>query len=144
VPAASELFQDLILDHFRRPRGWGVLDAPDRDATRTNPLCGESIHLTVALDGDRVRDIRFEGETCAVARASASMMTQLVTGRSRAEIASLALRLRAILRRGAADDPGLGDLRALAPVARTPARVPCALLAWDTLALTLADVPPNR
>jgi nitrogen fixation NifU-like protein len=133
---------DVILAHHRRPHHRGTLDAPDGVGTRDNPLCGETLTVSVARDGDRVRDIRFDGETCSIGRASASMMTDLVLGLSRDEIAALTARVRALVAGdpSVAADPTLGDLRALAEVRRTPARAACALLAWNALADALTDV----
>jgi nitrogen fixation NifU-like protein len=130
------LYQELILDHYRRPRHKGVLDAPDISATATNPMCGESITVAAMLDGDQLRDVRFTGQTCAIAQASASMMTDLVRGKTRAEMERLVTRLSEMLRgdSSAARDPTLGDLRALSGVARIPVRIPCALLPWRALA----------
>ncbi len=130
------LYQELILDHYRRPRHKGVLDAPDIAATAMNPLCGESITVAATLDGDQLHDVRFTGQTCAIAQASASMMTDLVRGRTRAETEVLVARLAEMLRGDstAARDPALGDLRALSGVARIPVRIPCALLPWRALA----------
>ncbi len=142
----SEQCQELILDHYRRPRNRGTLEAPDREATRANPLCGESMHVSVELDGDRVGDIRCEGNGCSISRASASMMTELVRGRSRAEISALAAGLRQVVRgqRTTETNETLGPLVALGIVSRTPGRIPCALLAWEALDEALADVVSDQ
>jgi len=99
------------------------------------------MHVDVTLDEDRVRDIRFDGDACAIARASASMMTDLVRGRSRAEIEQFITKLKQFVTASpsAPDDSALGPLVALGIVRRTPARVSCALLAWETLSEALAQ-----
>jgi nitrogen fixation NifU-like protein len=129
------LYQDLILDHYRRPRNRGALDDADVEVVMRNPLCSDDIELRLAFDGDRVRAARFTGQGCSISQASASMMTQLVTGKTVAEAAELRERVRRMLLGDAAGaDESLGDLRALSGVARFPARVKCALLPWDALA----------
>ena len=133
------LYQERLLQHYRRPHNRGTLDAPDAAATRTNPLCGESITVAVTLDGDSVGDIRFDGRACSIAQASASMMTEAVRGHTPAQIAALRAQLHQLVTGGPAD-PALGDLLALSGVARVPARAGCALLAWDALADALAAV----
>jgi nitrogen fixation NifU-like protein len=133
---------EVILAHHRRPHHRGVLDAPDGVGTRDNPLCGETLTVSVAVDGDRVREVRFDGESCSIGRASASMMTDLVVGLTRDEVAALTARVRALVSGDPAPaaDPSLGDLRVLAEVRRTPARAACALLAWNALADALGRV----
>jgi nitrogen fixation NifU-like protein len=136
----EEIYQELLLDHFRRPRNAGKLDAPDISVQRLNPLCGDSITLQLAFDGDTITGARFEGVGCAISRASASMMVQRLEGGSRADAIELRARVRAMLmgNKEAAEDSSLGDLRALAGVARLPMRVKCALLAWSALEEGLA------
>jgi len=134
----SAIYQELILDHFRRPRNKGAIEAPGaRTARRKNPLCGDEMTLSIAFDDDgRVSDARFTGHGCSISQASASMLTQAVRGRSRAEVDALVARFRAMMHgdRGAAADESLGELRALSGVARFPSRIPCATLAWSALA----------
>jgi nitrogen fixation NifU-like protein len=129
------LYQDMILDHYRRPRNKG--DIPDADETivMKNPLCGDEITVQLRYDGDTVSDIGFSGRGCSISQASASMMTQLVKGRNLEEIESLRGRFRDMVMgtEDAADDKSLGSLRALSGVSKFPARVKCALLAWDAL-----------
>jgi nitrogen fixation NifU-like protein len=131
----AAMYQDIILDHYRRPRGKGTLDAPDLAAERRNPLCGDEITLQLALDGDVVREARFTGQGCSISQASASMLTQAVRGKTRAEAEAL-LRQFVALAHGnaeAAADKTMGELRALQGVARFPARIRCATLAWGAL-----------
>jgi nitrogen fixation protein NifU and related proteins len=142
----SDVYHEAILDHYRHPRGRGTLADPDSQATKTNPLCGESMRVDVALEDDRIRDVRFEDDACAIARASASMMTELVRGRSRTEIAEFITRLRRFVTANpsAADDPALGPLAAFGVIRRTPARVSCVMLAWETLDQALAHTLSSK
>ena len=133
-PAAlGALYQELILDHYRRPRNRGVLARPDAQAELLNPLCGDEVTLALALDGrGRVTDARFTGTGCSISQASASMLTGLIKGRTLAEVVELEQRFAAMLGgdAAAARDPTLGDLRALAGVARIAVRAKCAMLPW--------------
>ena len=133
---SESLYQDLILDHYRRPRNRGAMEGADVEVVMRNPLCSDDIELRLAFDGGRVRAARFTGQGCSISQASASMMTQLVTGLTVADAERLRARVRQMLHGDAeaAADESLGDLRALAGVARFPARVKCALLPWDALA----------
>ena len=137
----AALYQEMILDHYRRPRNKGTLENADASAEMKNPLCGDEIALQVAFNGDGVSDLRFSGRGCAISQASASMMTQLVKGKSAEEIGALRNRFRDLMLgdQSAAGDEMLGSLRALSGVARFPARVKCALLAWNALEGALAD-----
>jgi nitrogen fixation protein NifU and related proteins len=134
------LYQDMILDHYRRPRNKGELQDADARASLKNPLCGDEIEVQLSLDGDRVREIRFAGRGCSISQASASMMTQLARGRTAAELAVLTDRFAALLGGDAtaAADEALGDLRALSGVSRFPSRHRCATLAWDAMRRALA------
>ncbi|HKV50702.1 MAG TPA: SUF system NifU family Fe-S cluster assembly protein [Gemmatimonadaceae bacterium] len=136
----AALYQELILDHYRRPRNRGKLESPDVALRKKNPLCGDVIDLQVQFDGDTVRDIRFTGEGCAISQAAASMLTQRLKGRSSNEAAQILDRFTRMVHgdAGAADET-LGDLRALSGVSRLPVRHPCALLASDALAEALAS-----
>jgi nitrogen fixation protein NifU and related proteins len=137
----SGLYQELILDHYRRPRNRGTLESPDETVAMKNPICGDEITLTLRLDGDRVLDARFAGTGCSISQASASMMTQLVKGKTLDEVEVVKARLIAMLKGDAeaAADERLGDLRALSGVARLPVRVKCAILAWSALERALAE-----
>ena len=126
-------YQELILDHYRRPRNRGALPRPDARGEHRNPLCGDEVTLDLALDtAGRVTAARFTGAGCSISQASASMLTQLVAGRTVGEAAGLGERFARMLAgdADAAADPALGDLRALAGVARIPMRVKCALMPW--------------
>ena len=135
------LYQEMILDHYRRPRNKGTLDKADATVEMKNPLCGDEITLQVAFEGDCVCDLRFSGRGCSISQASASMMTQLVKGKTTEEIGAIRKQFRDLMlgNAAAADDAVLGSLRALSGVARFPARVKCALLAWYALENALAE-----
>jgi nitrogen fixation NifU-like protein len=137
----SALYQELILDHYRRPRNKGTLENADASVEMKNPLCGDEICLQVAFEEGSVCDLRFAGRGCSISQASASMMTQLVKGKSAAEIETIRSRFRDLMLgdESAANDQSLGSLRALSGVARFPARVKCALLAWNALETALAE-----
>lgn len=126
-------YQELILDHYRRPRNRGAMARADARAEIRNPLCGDEVALALALDDTgHVTDARFTGAGCSISQASASMLTQLVKGKTLAEAAAVKTRFAEMLGGdvSAATDASLGDLRALAGVARVPMRIKCALLAW--------------
>ena len=135
------LYQEIILEHNRRPRNFRAMENADRMIEGRNPLCGDALTLWVKLDenGERVADISFQGSGCAISKASASLMTDAVKGRSRAEAQELFERFHALVtgKLDPATDPDakqtLGSLRALGGVARFPIRVKCASLAWHTL-----------
>lgn len=133
--AISALYQEMILDHYRRPRNKGTLDKPDAIVEMKNPLCGDEIALQVAFEGNTVADLKFSGRGCSISQASASMMTQLLKGKSAEEAEAIRSRFRDLMLGDAsvADDPKIGSLKALSGVARFPARVKCALLAWNAL-----------
>jgi len=136
----SALYQEMILDHYRRPRNKGSLEKADASVEMKNPLCGDEIGLQVTFDGDSVSDLRFSGRGCSISQASASMMTQLVKGKRRDEIDSIRNQFRDLmLGVSQGDERILGSLRALSGVARFPARVKCALLAWNALETALAE-----
>jgi len=134
-PKLSALYQELILDHYRRPRNKGVLPQHTHAVALNNPLCGDEIDLQLLVEDDIIKDIRFIGRGCSISQAAASMMTQLVKEKRRADAALAAQRMSAMMQgdEAAAKDPSLGDLRALAGVAKFPVRVKCALLPWNAL-----------
>jgi nitrogen fixation NifU-like protein len=134
----SDLYQEVILDHNRRPRNFGVLEQPTHHAEGHNPLCGDRLTLHLRLDGDVVREIAFQGSGCAISRASASLMTDSVKGRSLADVRSLFERFHRMVTTPpdvAVED--LGKLSVLAGVREFPVRVKCASLAWHTLKAAL-------
>lgn len=137
-----ELYQQMILDHGKRPRNFGALQDAERNADGHNPLCGDrcSVHLDLDGDGDRIERITFDGQGCAISTASASLMTEAVKGRTLEETAELFERLHRLVTEGAgAADPDLGKLAVFAGVSQFPMRVKCATLAWHTLLAALED-----
>ncbi len=135
----AALYQEMILDHYRRPRNKGVLENADRTIEMRNPLCGDEVDLQVIFDGDTLTDLKFKGRGCSISQASASMMTQMVKGKSASEIDSLRKKFRDLVMGDmkGAEDKELGSLRSLSGVSRFPARVKCALLAWNALETAL-------
>jgi nitrogen fixation protein NifU and related proteins len=133
----NDLYRDVILDHNRRPRNFGPLEAADASVEGFNPLCGDRLTLRLKLATDKIADIRFEGQGCAISTASASMMTEAVKGKTRAEALSLFDRVHRLLTDDAASGEDLGKLAALSGVREFPARVKCASLCWHTLASAL-------
>jgi nitrogen fixation protein NifU and related proteins len=130
----KELYRDVILDHNKRPRNFGKLESSDAHADGHNPLCGDRLTVFLKMDGDRVEDIRFEGKGCAISTASASLMTEAIKGKDRADIGALFDKIHSMLtRQDAVADPSLGKLAALSGVREYPARVKCASLCWHTL-----------
>ncbi|MBS0421014.1 MAG: SUF system NifU family Fe-S cluster assembly protein [Proteobacteria bacterium] len=130
----KELYRDVILDHNKRPRNFGTLEAADARADGHNPLCGDRLTVFLKMQGDRVEDIRFEGKGCAISTASASLMTEAIKGKDKTEIGGLFNKVHSLLtQQEAVADPSLGKLAALSGVREYPARVKCASLCWHTL-----------
>jgi nitrogen fixation NifU-like protein len=136
-----DLYQEVILDHNKRPRNFGVLEPADRSAIGHNPLCGDKLTVYLRLDGTRVAEVRFEGQGCAISKASASMMTDVVKGLSEEDITTLFERFQHLVTApGKADeDERLGKLAVFAGVREYPTRVKCATLCWHTLRAALED-----
>jgi nitrogen fixation NifU-like protein len=139
----NDLYRDVILDHNRKPRNFGPLEAADASAEGFNPLCGDRLTLRLNLAGDTIRDIRFEGQGCAISTASASLMTEAVKGKTRGEALALFERVHKLLTDDEAGAEGLGKLAALSGVREYPARVKCASLCWHTLASALEASPAS-
>ena len=132
----SDLYQEVILDHNRRPRNWGALPDETGHAEGYNPLCGDRLTLHVKVDGDRVAGISFEGSGCAISKASASLMTDAVKGHTIGEAMDLFDRVHDMLTTPIdqpVDESSVGKLAVLAGVREFPTRVKCASLAWHTL-----------
>jgi nitrogen fixation NifU-like protein len=129
------LYEEVILDHNRSPRNWGEIPGARRVEGR-NPLCGDRISLDVKVEGDVITDVKFTGEGCAISKASASMMTQAIKGKTLGQAERLYQGFHDLVtgKTGQAiPDKSLGSLRAFAGVARFPARVKCATMAWHAL-----------
>ena len=137
----EELYQEVILDHSRRPRNFGALEKPDVLVHGDNPACGDEIHLGVqfATDG-KLQEIKFNGQGCAISQASASMMTGKLKGKSREEAAAMARAFKGLVTSETAEQmKGLGDLQLLQGVRKFPQRVKCAMLPWRALEQALAQ-----
>ena len=130
------LYQEVILDHNRKPRNYGPLAQASHKAEGHNPLCGDHLKLALALDGERINEIAFEGESCAICKASASMMTATVKGKTRQEAETLIQEFRDMATGKLdfnAQPHHLGRLTVFAGVRDLPTRVKCAILPWHTL-----------
>lgn len=138
----KDLYRDVIVDHNRNPRNFGKLDPADAHADGYNPLCGDRLTMYVNFDGERVREAKFEGSGCAISVASASLLTEAVTGKSKHEVKALFDDVHALLTQHDAnvDAAKLGKLAALSGVREFPARVKCASLCWHTLNAALENV----
>jgi nitrogen fixation NifU-like protein len=136
-----DLYQEVILDHNKRPRNFGALSDANRSADGHNPLCGDKLHLGLRLEGNTIADIRFEGAGCAISKASASLMTESVKGHTVQEVDALFERFQRMVTSPNPHEapPELGKLEVLAGVAEFPMRVKCATLAWHTLRAALHD-----
>ena len=129
------LYQEVILDHNRKPRNFGSIDEATHRAEGHNPLCGDRISVMLDVDGDRVDAIAFQGEACAICKASASMMTVTVKGKTRADAETLIREFRDMATGNRDLDalPHIGRLAVFAGVRDLPTRVKCAILPWHTL-----------
>jgi nitrogen fixation NifU-like protein len=135
-----ELYREVLLDHYRRPRNFGPLPRADREAAGHNPLCGDQFKVYLELDGERLREVGFEGSGCAISTASASLMTEAVRGKTVAEAEELFRGFHDLLTRGAGNggrEEELGKLAVFAGVREFPVRVKCATLPWHTLRAAL-------
>lgn len=141
----TDLYREVILDHYRNPRNRGKLDEPDRHGEGTNPLCGDEVAIDLTIDDGVVSDVRINGQGCSISQASASMMSEAIKGKSVEEIKSTAARFNALMTTEDQvvdpDRPGavLGDLEALQGVREFPVRIKCATLSWHTMLDALAD-----
>jgi nitrogen fixation NifU-like protein len=143
MSAASQLYQEVILDHNRKPRNYGKLEGANLEAEGLNPLCGDHIRVYVRTAEDDVQGIAFEGQSCAICKASASMMTAAVKGRSVAHAERLASEFRDMATGKldpAATTHQLGRLTVFSGVRDLPTRVKCAVLPWHTLHAALNAV----
>ncbi len=134
-----DLYQEVILEHSKAPRNYRELKSPDRKAEGYNPLCGDRFTVYLQMEGDSIRDIAFQGSGCAISKASASMMTQSLKGKTRSEAEELFGRFHKVVTGQNAKNGGgeLGKLAVFSGVSEFPARVKCATLAWHTLQAAL-------
>jgi nitrogen fixation NifU-like protein len=132
----NALYQSIILDHNRRPRNFRELADADRRSEGRNPLCGDELTVWIKMDGDRIADVSFIGTGCAISKASASIMTTTVKGKTREEASALFERFHDLVTgkpTAQPNDPPLGQLAAFSGVSRFPMRVKCASLAWHAM-----------
>lgn len=132
----SDLYQQVILDHCKHPRNFRELEAPTCTAQGHNPLCGDQLKLYLALEGEVIRDASFLGSGCCISKASASLLTESIKGKNRAEVQKVFEQVHDMVTTGAGRDE-LGKLAVFAGVYRFPARVKCAILAWHALMAAL-------
>ena len=136
----EELYESVILDHSRRPRNFGLVPDATATASGDNPTCGDEITLSLKIDGDRLTAVGFTGEACAICKASASMMTVKIKGKTRDEAGALLKDFQDMIT-GKAAEPAkaLGELRLLASIQKFPQRVKCATLGWHALKSALVE-----
>jgi nitrogen fixation protein NifU and related proteins len=141
MSSLTELYQNVILEHNRSPRNYRVMDDADRRAEGNNPLCGDQLTVWLKLDGDVISDVAFQGLGCAISRASASLMTAAVKGKSRQEAEELFERFHRMVtgKPESAAPETLGKLAVFSGVSEYPTRVKCASLPWHTLKAALED-----
>jgi nitrogen fixation NifU-like protein len=134
-----DLYQEVILEHSKAPRNFRELAGANQHAEGYNPLCGDHFTVYLNVEGDSIRDITFQGSGCAISKASASMMTQALKGKSKAEAQTLFERFHMLVTTGETngDRPELGKLAVFSGVSEFPVRVKCATLAWHTLQAAL-------
>lgn len=144
----AELYQDIILDHHKRPRNFRILDQPSSSAEGLNPLCGDEVRVYVSLKGDVLEDISFQGQGCALSKASASLMTVRLKHKTlreaRADIDSICMLLTQEEEPDASTLEHCGDLGALAGIRKFPARIKCATLPWHALRQALDEARENN
>ena len=139
---SKSLYQEVILDHNKKPRNYGTLDKASHHAVGHNPLCGDHLDIELNLEGERIDNIAFHGESCAICKASASMMTTAVKGKTRADAETLIKEFREMSTGtlNLNEDHHLGRLTVFAGVRDLPTRVKCAILPWHTLHAALNSV----
>lgn len=136
----NDLYKEIILDHYQSPHNRGRPPQADIEAEGSNPLCGDEVEVYVLLDGDRLQELRFDGVGCAISLAAASMMSEVLEGKSKEEAGRIGALFKAMMHGEDVVLPEeMEDLEALKGVANFPLRVKCALLAWTTLEHGLAN-----
>jgi nitrogen fixation NifU-like protein len=134
VAGLDDLYQEQILDHYRRRRNEGTLDAPTVAVDHNNPLCGDELHLEVLIEDGHVSDVRHSGQGCSISQAAASMMSEVAKGLSLDDALDVIEHFRLVMHGDEpADEERLGDAIALEGVAKYPVRIKCALLGWMAL-----------
>ena len=138
-----DLYQEMILDHYKRPRNFGVIEDAGHKAEGSNPLCGDEVTVYATVEDGRIVDISIQGQGCAISTASASLMTEAVKGRTEEEVEAIYHRFHDLVTgkedTSPAGAPDLGKLEVLGGVQEFPVRVKCATLAWHTLRAALGE-----
>jgi nitrogen fixation protein NifU and related proteins len=134
----EQMHKEILLSHQQRPRNRGRLESKTHTAHGHNPSCGDELDLDLRLEGETILEVRFLGQGCTISQASASLMTAMLTDKTLSEARDIAARFTAMLRTGQMDD-ALGELNALVGVSKLHTRVKCAMLAWQTLEVALAN-----
>ena len=129
----SDLYQQVILDHSKRPRNFQVLADANRVAQGTNPSCGDNYTVYARLEGDVIQELGFQGSGCAISKASASLLTECLKGKTKAEVKTIFGQVHALVTTGATTGAALGKLAVFAGVHKFPARVKCAILPWHAV-----------
>ena len=133
----NELYQEVILDHNRSPRNFSAMKDADRTAEGVNPLCGDKVKIYVKLENDVIQQISFQGSGCAISKASASMMTAALKGKTIAQVKAMFEKFHQVVTTGEHDAHELGKLAAFAGVHDYPSRVKCAILPWHAIVAAL-------
>ena len=135
----TELYQQVILDHSKSPRNFRKLEHANRTAHGHNPLCGDNVTLYVDLEGEVVKDIGFQGSGCAISKASASLLTDSIKGKTRTEVRQLFEKVHEMVKSGRSAEGEVGKLAVFAGVHKFPARVKCAILPWHAVIAALEN-----
>jgi nitrogen fixation NifU-like protein len=129
----DDLYQQVILDHCKAPRNFHPLEGANRKGEGYNPICGDNYRVFLKMNGDVVQDASFQGSGCCISKASASLMTSAVKGKTKAEVETLFGKVRELITTGKGDEEGVGKLAVFAGVHKFPARVKCAILSWHAV-----------
>jgi nitrogen fixation NifU-like protein len=129
----EDMYKAIILEHYKNPRNRGRLEHATVTQPGHNPSCGDTLELQLLVEGETIKDVKFDGHGCAISQASASLMTQAIKGKSLHEGLALSEKFQAMIRGEEPDTDALGDLTALQGISKLHARVKCATLAWQTL-----------
>ncbi len=151
MSSLDDLYKEIILDHYRSPRNQGELDPPAHRCEGFNPLCGDEVIVFVSLIDQKIEDIRIGGQGCSISQASASMMTEIIKGKSISEAEKIIHAFKEMMdiyeselsgeeTAESSSDVDLGDLEALQGVVKYPVRIKCATLAWNTLTQSIDEI----
>ena len=151
MSSLDDLYKEIILDHYRSPRNQGELDPPAHRCEGFNPLCGDEVIVYVSLIDQKIEDIRIGGQGCSISQASASMMTEIIKGRSISEAEEIIQAFKEMMdiyeselsggeTAESSSNVDLGDLEALQGVVKFPVRIKCATLAWNTLTQSISEI----